>query len=179
MALPGRQTHPLIIINADITMAKTGDIVRFLSSTGGGRIVRIDGQIAHVKEEDGFETPVLLKELVVVTPAGETASGRDAFGGTAQAAQRKEAERQSKFVATKMPEAEKPARVEETPTGDKINLVLGFQPVEIKHLSTTTYEAYLVNDSNYFLYFTFRRQRLDHPFRRSRGAQHTALPGGA
>lgn len=136
-------------------MAKIGDIVRFLSSTGGGRIVKIDGQIAHVEEEDGFETPVLLKELVVVTPAGETTASRDAFGGTVQAAQRKEAERQSKFVATKMPEVEKAPRVEETATGDKINLVLGFQPVEIKHLSTTTYEAYLVNDSNYFLYFTF------------------------
>lgn len=136
-------------------MAKVGDIVRFLSSTGGGRIVRIDGQIAHVEEEDGFETPVLLKELVVVTPAGDAAVSRDAFGGTAQATQRKEAERQSKFVATKMPEVEKAPKVEETATGDKINLVLGFQPVEIKHLTTTTYEAYLVNDSNYFLYFTF------------------------
>ena len=49
-------------------MAKVGDIVRFLSSTGGGRIVKIEGNIAHVEEQDGFETPVLLKELVVVTP---------------------------------------------------------------------------------------------------------------
>lgn len=136
-------------------MAKVGDIVRFLSSTGGGRIVRIDGQIAHVEEDDGFETPVLLKELVVVTPAGDAAVSRDAFGGTAQATQRKEAERQSKLIETKMPEVEKTPRVEETATGDRINLVLGFQPVEIKHLTTTTYEAYLVNDSNYFLYFTF------------------------
>lgn len=136
-------------------MAKVGDIVRFLSSTGGGRIVKIDGQIAHVEEEDGFETPVLLKELVVVTPAGESGANRDAFGGTAQAAQRKEAERRSKFVATKMPEVEKAPTVEETATGEKINLVLGFQPVEIKHLTTTTYDVYLVNDSNYFLYFTF------------------------
>ena len=136
-------------------MAKVGDIVRFLSSTGGGRIVKIEGNIAHVEEQDGFETPVLLKELVVVTPAGETAARKDAFGGTVQTAQRKEAERQSKFVATKMPDAEVAPEVEETVTGDSINLVLGFQPVEIKHLSTTTYEAYLVNDSNYFLYFTF------------------------
>lgn len=137
-------------------MAKVGDIVRFLSSTGGGKIVRIEGNIAHVEEDDGFETPVLLKELVVVTPAGDAAvASRDAFGGTAQATQRKEAERQSKFVATKMPEVEKAPRVEETPGGDTINLVLGFQPVEIKHLTTTTYEVYLVNDSNYFLYFTF------------------------
>jgi hypothetical protein len=136
-------------------MAKVGDIVRFLSSTGGGRIVKIDGNIAHVEEDDGFETPVLLKELVVVTPAGAETAHRDAFGGTAQDAQRREAERQSKFVPTQMPEVEKPEPVIETQTGDKINLVLGFQPVEIKHLQTTTYEAYLVNDSNYYLYFTF------------------------
>lgn len=139
-------------------MAKVGDIVRFLSSTGGGRIVRIEGAIAHVEEDDGFETPVLLKELVVVAPAGEVSAGRDAFGGTAQAAQRKEAERQSKFVPTKVPgfeNSESLPKIEETATGEKINLVLGFQPVEIKHLSTTSYEAYLVNDSNYYLYFTF------------------------
>jgi hypothetical protein len=136
-------------------MAKVGDIVRFLSSTGGGRIVKIDGNIAHVEEDDGFETPVLLKELVVVTPAGAETAHRDAFGGTAQDAQRKEAERRSKFVPTQVPEVEKPEPVIETSTGDKINLVLGFQPVEIKHLQTTTYEAYLVNDSNYYLYFTF------------------------
>lgn len=132
-----------------------------MSSTGGGRIVKIEGNIAHVEEEDGFETPVLLKELVVVTPAGDTAQGRDAFGGTAQAAQRKEAERRSKFVPTQLPEShpadqqESPLRVEETPTGDRINLVLAYMPREIKHLNTTTYEAYLVNDSNYYLYFTY------------------------
>lgn len=136
-------------------MAKVGDIVRFLSSTGGGKIVKIEGNIAHVEEQDGFETPVLLKELVVVTPAGETSARKDAFGGTAHQAQRKEAERQSKFVATKMPDVEVVPKVEETAGGDRINLVLGFQPIEIKHLTTTDYEVYLVNDSNYYLYFTF------------------------
>lgn len=146
-------------------MAKVGDIVRFLSSTGGGKIVKIDGQIAHVEDADGFEIPVLLKELVVVTPAGEAAMAgpRDAFGGTAQAAQRKEAERMSKFVSTQMPqeEPESMPKPQETATGDRINLVLGFQPVEIKHLSTTTYEVYLVNDSNYYMYFTFMSRADD------------------
>lgn len=49
-------------------MAQVGDIVRYLNSTGGGKIVKIDGNLAYV-DEDGFETPVLLKECVVVTPA--------------------------------------------------------------------------------------------------------------
>ena len=136
-------------------MAKVGDTVRFLSTTGGGRVVKIDGQIAHVEEDDGFVTPVLLKELVVVSVAGEETSRRDIFGGTGQKKQEQEKERQSKFVPTTVPEAPKPAPVAETPGGDTLNVVLAYEAVELKHLTTTTFEAYLVNDSNYYLYFTY------------------------
>lgn len=129
--------------------------MRFLSSTGGGRIVKIDGQIAHVEEDDGFVTPVLLKELVVVATAGEEASRRDIFGGTGQKKQEQERERQSKFVPTAVPEAPKPEPVVETPEGEKLNVTLAYQAMELKHLSTTGFEAYLVNDSNYYLYFTY------------------------
>lgn len=129
--------------------------MRFLSSTGGGRIVKIDGQIAHVEEDDGFVTPVLLKELVVVATAGEEAAHRDIFGGTGQKKQEQERERQSKFVPTAVPEAPKPEPVVETPEGEKLNVTLAYQAMELKHLSTTGFEAYLVNDSNYYLYFTY------------------------
>lgn len=44
---------------------KIGDNVRYLNAVGGGRVVRIVDNIAYV-DEDGFETPVLLKECVVV-----------------------------------------------------------------------------------------------------------------
>lgn len=46
-------------------MAKVGDIIRYLNSVGGGEIIRIEGNMAYVNE-DGFETPVLLRECVVV-----------------------------------------------------------------------------------------------------------------
>ena len=136
-------------------MTKIGDTVRFLSSTGGGRVVKIDGQIAHVEEDDGFVTPVMLKELVVVASAGEESNRRDIFGGTGQNRQEKERERQSKFVPTVVPEVPKPEPVIETPEGEKLNVVLAFSAMELKYLTTTAFEAYLVNDSNYFLYFTF------------------------
>ena len=135
--------------------------MRFLSSTGGGRIVKIDGQIAHVEEDDGFVTPVLLKELVVVATAGEEASRRDIFGGTGQKKQEQERERQSKFVPTAVPEAPKPEPVVETPEGEKLNVTLAYQAIELKHLSTTDFEAYLVNDSNYYLYFTYLSRAED------------------
>lgn len=121
-------------------MAQVGDIVRYLNSVGGGKIVRIDGNMAYV-DEDGFETPVLLKECVVVTPSQPKAKS------------------ESKFVApptvVPAPAQKQEETVEETPAGERLNIVLAYEPEEIKHLNTTEYDAYLVNDSNYYLYFTY------------------------
>ena len=122
-------------------MAQVGDIVRYLNSTGGGKIVKIDGNLAYV-DEDGFETPVLLKECVVVTPA------------------QPKPKTESKYVAPPVvipapAKAQKEDPVEETPAGERLNIVLAYEPEEIKHLNTTEYDAYLVNDSNYYLYFTY------------------------
>ena len=49
-------------------MVKVGDRVRYLNAVGGGIVVRIAKDIAYV-DEDGFETPVLARECVVVEPA--------------------------------------------------------------------------------------------------------------
>ncbi len=122
-------------------MAKIGDIVRFLNSVGGGKIVRIDGNIAYV-DEDGFETPVLLRECVVVTPANPEPKVQSKYAAPAT-------------IVPEQPAKPKPEAVEETETGEKLNIVLAYEPAEIKHLNTTTFDAYLVNDSNYFLYFTY------------------------
>ncbi len=121
--------------------AKIGDIVRYLNSTGGGRVVRIQDNIAYV-DEDGFETPVLLRECVVVTPA-------QAAPTTSKAAP---APAPSKYSA---PEAPVKLPDIETADGDIINMALGFEPQDIKSLSRTNFDAYIVNDSNYYLYLTF------------------------
>lgn len=122
-------------------MAQIGDIVRFLNSVGGGRVVRIEGNIAYV-DEDGFETPVLLKECVVVTPVNAAPQAQSKYVAPAT-------------VVPEQPKVPKTEAIEETETGEKLNIVLAYEPAEIKHLNTTTFDAYLVNDSNYFLYFTY------------------------
>ncbi len=122
-------------------MAQVGDIVRYLNAVGGGRIVRIDGNMAYV-DDDGFETPMPLRECVVVGSAS---------------APKPQAEKKAvapTFVP-EQPKTPKPEEIEETETGDTLNIVLAYEPAEIKHLNTTTYDAYLVNDSNYYLYFTY------------------------
>ncbi len=141
-------------------MAKIGDTVRFLNTTGGGKITKIEGRIAYV-EEDGFETPVLLNEVVVVLPAGhepEKKGARMMFDQKAfdngkksvrDAAPQKSADslKTDNVVETELP-------VEETEYGEDITVALVFEPENAKALSTSRINAALVNDSNYFLYFS-------------------------
>lgn len=142
---------------------KTGDTVRYLNATGGGIVRRIEGQIAYV-EEDGFETPVLVKELVVVLPAGHQGQAggarlmfdQAAFdAGKSNARGKAEPKPQPTAQPSKAEETLPPAKVEETPHGDIINLTLAFEPSDVKRLSESRFNAVLVNDSNYFLSFTF------------------------
>ncbi|MCH5227359.1 MAG: DUF2027 domain-containing protein [Muribaculaceae bacterium] len=145
-------------------MAKTGDRVRFLNSIGGGIITRIDGKTAYVEDEDGFETPILLKDVVVVLPAGHEAAVKGSkimFDQKAFDAGRKEEDpAPEKQLQPVVPEKEEP--IEETKHGDIPTLMLAFEPENIKNLANTRFTGVLVNDSNYFIEFIFlKRSSLD------------------
>lgn len=154
-------------------MAKVGDTVRFLNTTGGGLITRIEGNIAYV-EENGFETPVLVKELVVVMPAGEQqCSGGaklmfdqkayDSGNKIEDSYDQNKTENSLNVSKDKTPRQDKSLkqRVPETSYGDKISVTLVFEPSDIKKLSEATFSAVLVNDSNYYLKFQFSAKRDD------------------
>lgn len=135
---------------------KVGDTVRFLNAVGGGKVTKIEGNIAYVEEADGFETPVLVRECVVVDPDGGMMPKKK-YGS----------DEPSKYEA---PAVEKPKAVKvsennveivETEEGETLNIVLGYEPAEIKHLNTTKFDTYLVNDSNYFLYIVYSSRRDD------------------
>jgi hypothetical protein len=122
---------------------KTGDKVRFLNSVGGGVVRRIQGKDrVWVEAEDGFEIPVLARELVVVESL----------------------DKQTYISRPKAPspvEAPRPApqpeevKITETPAGERLNISLAYLPVDPKALQQSRYEAYFVNDSNYYLYFNY------------------------
>lgn len=123
--------------------AKVGDIVRFLNDVGGGLVVRIDDGIAYV-DDDGFETPVMLRECVVISQT------------TSQPATTQKKEHQTANAAAPMPAkgitAQGPAiPAIETPDGDTMNIVVGFEASDLKRLSSATFDSFIVNDSNYYL----------------------------
>lgn len=128
-------------------MLQIGDKVRYLNAVGGGVVVKIEKDLAYV-DEDGFETPVLIRECVVVELANP-------------AVEKAQKSPKSNVIASTpfKPQPETPAqpepKSEETPDGDRMNVVLAFVPEEEKHLNTTRFDSYLVNDSNYYIYFTY------------------------
>lgn len=126
-------------------MPQTGDTVRFLNDVGGGRIVRIDGNIAYV-DDDGFETPVLLKECVVVrTASDEAMSAAPPVPVTPKAPAQPGKARDSR--------PERPAAPLPAPGPAAANITLAFAPVRPLEPSQTPFEGIVVNDSGYWLYF--------------------------
>lgn len=125
-------------------MVKVGDKVRFLNAVGGGTVVKISKDIAYVEEEDGFETPVLMHECVVIEPAQKAQKSAAPAMKTAETPQP---------TLVRQPEEEQ-IEIVETPEGDRLNVTLAFLPFNEKSLSTSRFDAYLINDSNYFLFFT-------------------------
>ena len=134
-------------------MAKVNDIVRFMDATGGGRIVRIEGKMAYVVDQDGFEQPVLLRECVVVGEAGTRPAAFDRPAASPKAGPAAA----SPAPAPPPSKEERPAPlpVVETEEGEELNVVLAYEPRELKRLNATTYYAYLVNDSNYYLHASY------------------------
>lgn len=130
---------------------KIGDKVRFISDTGGGRIAGFQGKsIVLVEDEDGFQIPTSVSDVVVVDeddynikPAETRHSGIPADDEDYDPADRPVA-----FKAKPM----------EYKGGDSLSVYLAFVPQNVKEVTKTTFETYLVNDSNYYIHYAYLSQ---------------------
>lgn len=125
---------------------KIGDKVRFLNSVGGGVVKAFKDKLTvMVEDENGFDYPVPVSECVVVD----------------------EGKKQSAGGANKRPTAPEPPRVEvprtkpagyrpeELPGGERLNVSLAYLPIDPKNLVESGYEVYLINESNYELFYNY------------------------
>jgi hypothetical protein len=124
---------------------KTGDTVRFLNSVGGGIVRRIlkNGHVM-VETSDGFEIPSLARELVVV----------DSLDSQTRPPRPRPTPPPPPPQPSKPEPPKEEIKITETSEGEILNLSLAFLPLEAKKLGET-YEAYLINESNYFLYINY------------------------
>lgn len=137
---------------------KIGDKVRFLSETGGGVVAGFQGKnIVLVNDEDGFQIPTIISDLVVIGDEDYSTGqmiGRKPNAGTHHESCIKQCESGS--------DSDSPHRdikfqrpVKERKGGDKVSVYLAFVPIDIHEMTQTRFESYIVNDSNYFVFFTY------------------------
>ena len=125
---------------------KIGDKVRFLSEVGGGIVSGFQGKdVVLVQDEDGFDIPMLKSQVVLIDTDDYNIAKVDTLG-----TKQKKAAEPVEIEPCDKPITFKPTVVERK-DGDRLNVFLSFVPDDVKRISDTTFEAYLVNDSNYYL----------------------------
>lgn len=154
---------------------KIGDKVRFLSESGGGIVKGFQGRnVVLVEDEDGFDIPMPLDECVVIetddyniakvhtvtkAPEKNVADRKERKDAATVASVSKALLSGSQEDEPEIDPADKPItfrpKPQERKDGDKLNAFLAFVPVNSREISTTTFETYLVNDCNYFIYYTY------------------------
>lgn len=152
---------------------KIGDKVRFLFDKGGGTIAAIKGNIVMVEDEDGFQIPTPINEVVAdasqenystskmveamrrqeerskaLAPDGRSMKAllNDGMNDTADA--EPDYDPSARDISFKLP-------AEERKGGNLLSAYLAFVPIDIKQMTNTQFETYLVNDSNYYLQYTY------------------------
>ena len=144
---------------------KIGDKVRFLSETGGGIVAGFQGKdIVLVEDEDGFQIPTKMTDVVLV--GDEDYSTRNVISKSVNRNQnsfgknntlKTDSSAGSHELKDSQVEPEVTFRkpVEERKGGDSLSVYLAFVPIDCHEMTKTRFESYLVNDSNYYIYFTY------------------------
>ena len=122
--------------------------------------------IVLVEDEDGFQVPMLTTEVVVVGDE-DYGTGHMIEVRSEKQEVRDNRDKRSegkKGVQTTPPDGTPPdsggeritfkAKPMERKGGERLSAYLAFVPIDMKELSQTRFESYLVNDSNYYLRYT-------------------------
>lgn len=139
---------------------KIGDKVRFLSEVGGGIVRAFKGKDSVlVEDEDGFDIPMLIKECVVIDTNSYNMQQKEAPSKTAKKSCQLETEtmgnNHSPIVQRMHEERAITFRAPDIKGRDKLAIFLAFVPHDVKMLSNGKFDAYLVNDSNYYLNYQY------------------------
>lgn len=127
-------------------MIKVGDRVKFMNDVGGGIVTKIISKsLVHVENDDGFEIPTLVTELVVVNEELDINQKPSVEQFAAQASPKK---------PTPEPEPVKASPVM-IAGNDEPNFQLAFVPDNSRNPLEGSIKLYLINDSNFSVLYHF------------------------
>lgn len=146
---------------------KIGDKVRFISEVGGGIVSGFQGKnIVLVQDEDGFDIPMSVNDVVVIgqedynkahltftKPAPKAPDNRSVKA--MMGAQTEDAPIDDDDDEVDLSKVTFRAPVEERKGGNALSAYLAFVPIDIKEITHTRFECYFVNDSNYYIQYAY------------------------
>ena len=138
---------------------KIGDKVKFLNEVGGGTVVElIDKHLVKIRTEDDWDIPALRNELLVVEAAPES-TAKIVSPPVSSSAKKEEKSKQDKDQKTESPEQKeiKDFDVSETETIQVTPRLFLFslKPENVSDPLNTPLEAYLINDSDYSVLYSY------------------------
>ena len=156
---------------------KIGDRVRFLSDIGGGKVAGFKGNnIVLVEDEDGFQIPTPINDVVLIDDDDYRTSRivNNKLGSASRKSKSVSSLTDSRSIKAKMKDGidnavsmndedydlsekeitfRKPA--EERKGGNLLSAYLAFVPIDILEVTNTRFELYFINDSNYYIHYTY------------------------
>ena len=133
---------------------KKGDKVKFVSEVGGGIVAGFQGNnIVLVEDEDGFQIPTPINDVVVVND-DEDYNTSKIVAGKIQKKGIEIPDDDFDYDPADRPVTFK-APAEERRGGDKLNAYLAFVPMDVKAISSSRFETYIVNDCNYYMHYAY------------------------
>ena len=131
-----------------------GGKVRFVSEVGGGIVAGFQGNnIVLVEDEDGFQIPTPTNDVVVVND-DEDYNTSKIVAGKVQKKGIEIPDDDFDYDPADRPVTFK-APAEERRGGDKLNAYLAFVPMDVKAISSSRFETYIVNDCNYYMHYAY------------------------
>lgn len=159
---------------------KIGDKVRFLSETGGGRVAGFQGKnIVLVEDEDGFQIPFPINDVVAVGGEDNYTTSKLVSSKMDAESKQKGIERDGRSIKTLLKDGQDDvdtsslsdddkydtvddekevsfcAPVEERKGGNMLSAYIAFVPMDVSNVTSTRFETYFVNDSNYYIHFCY------------------------
>ena len=132
-------------------MFKRGDRVKFLNDVGGGVIVDIDQKTAYVENEDGFEIPVAITQLLPVeVPQSESTpftsvSAKPSFVEFSNEIIEQLPEKTPDYI-------DLTGKPDESDVDTSVKILLAWIPQHRKNRETA-YDVYLINDCSYHIMY--------------------------
>lgn len=131
---------------------RKGDRVKFLNDVGQGEIIRFqDKNIAIVLNEDGFEIPVMMNELLKV-------EGDYVFNDNSD---NEVSSTSSDNKPTSIVEEEDDLEEDGLNTDSKANVFFALVPADQKDMLNSDLDVFLINDSNFRVLYTVSKKESE------------------